>query len=325
MNSLYPSAIPTGLRPAACPTARLFRAGVTVALSVLVTSAFASPGSALREYKAGKYDQAYKDYETLLQRKGDDPRLHFNAGTAAYQNKQFDEASKQFDQALNSPDLNLQGLAYYNRGNTLFRMGEQDPDSSKRTETWKKSLQDFQSSLKLYPQDGDAKANEEFVKKKLEELKQQQQQSDKSDQKKDQDQDQKNQQNQQNQQPKQDQNKDQKQDKQQQQQQQQQQQSQQDKSGQKQDAQQQAAQQQEAQKQQAQKSEEQKQKQAKAAAAQGKEGDEKDQQKEMASAAGQMTPQQAQQLLDAQKGDEMLLPPNPKGKPADRNRPFKDW
>jgi hypothetical protein len=38
-----------------------------------------------------------------------------------------------------------------------------------------------------------------------------------------------------------------------------------------------------------------------------------------------MTPQQAQQLLDAQKGDEQMLPPQPTGKPADRSRPIKDW
>lgn len=42
-------------------------------------------------------------------------------------------------------------------------------------------------------------------------------------------------------------------------------------------------------------------------------------------AAGQMTPQEAQQLLDAQKGEEMMLPVKPTGKPMDRNRPFKDW
>ena len=37
-----------------------------------------------------------------------------------------------------------------------------------------------------------------------------------------------------------------------------------------------------------------------------------------------MTQQQARQLLDAQKGEEKLLPPNPE-KPTERNRRFKDW
>ena len=42
-------------------------------------------------------------------------------------------------------------------------------------------------------------------------------------------------------------------------------------------------------------------------------------------AAGEMTPQQAKQLLDAQKGDEMLLPANPERKASSQQRPLKDW
>ena len=154
-----------------------------------------SPASALREYKAGKYEQALKEYEQLLKRKSDDPRLHFNAGAAAYRNQQFEEAAKRFNATLASPDLKLQGLAYYNEGNALYHLGEQVPDPKKRTEAWEKALQDYQSTTKLNPQDKDAKFNYEFVKRKLEELKQQQQQSqqNKSDQKQNQDQQQKDQ------------------------------------------------------------------------------------------------------------------------------------
>jgi Ca-activated chloride channel homolog len=136
---------------------------------------FGSPSSALREYKAGQYDQALKEYERLLRKKTDDPRLHFNAGAAAYRNKQFDEAAKQFNATLASPDLGLQGLAYYNEGNALYHLGERNPDPKQRTESWEKAIQDYQSSMKLNPQDADAKFNYEFVKKRLEELKQQQQ------------------------------------------------------------------------------------------------------------------------------------------------------
>ena len=117
----------------------------------------ASPSSALREYKAGQYDQALKEYERLLQKRTDDPRLHFNAGAAAYRDRQFDEAAKQFNATLASPDLNLQGLAYYNEGNSLYHLGERNPDPKQRTESWEKALQDYQSTMKLSPQDADAK------------------------------------------------------------------------------------------------------------------------------------------------------------------------
>src|SRR6266566_2643454 len=45
---------------------------------------------------------------------------------------------------------------------------------------------------------------------------------------------------------------------------------------------------------------------------------------EAAAAAGQMTPEQARQLLDSQKSEEQLLPIKPKEKQVDRSRHFKD-
>src|SRR5262249_8799596 len=115
-------------------------------------------------------------YERSLQKKSDDPRLHFNAGTAAYRNQQFDQAAKHFDQTASSPDLKLQEQAYYNLGNTLYHLGERSPDPKKKSDTWEQALKKYENSLKLDPQDADAKFNHDFVKKKLEELKQQQQQ-----------------------------------------------------------------------------------------------------------------------------------------------------
>jgi Ca-activated chloride channel family protein len=40
---------------------------------------------------------------------------------------------------------------------------------------------------------------------------------------------------------------------------------------------------------------------------------------------GQMTPEEAKRLLDAQKGDEQILQMKPQDKPRDPNRPVKDW
>ena len=42
-------------------------------------------------------------------------------------------------------------------------------------------------------------------------------------------------------------------------------------------------------------------------------------------AAGQMSPEAAKRLLDAQKGDEQFLQLKPQGKPQDNQRPLKDW
>jgi tetratricopeptide (TPR) repeat protein len=135
----------------------------------------ASPSSALREYNAGNYDRALQEYERLIQRRTNDHRLHFNAGAAAYRDRKYDEAAKQFAATLNAPDLRLQALGYYNQGNALYYLGDRDSDTNKRKAAWEKALQAYQSSIKLNQQDADAKFNYEFVKKKLEDLKQQQQ------------------------------------------------------------------------------------------------------------------------------------------------------
>ena len=42
-------------------------------------------------------------------------------------------------------------------------------------------------------------------------------------------------------------------------------------------------------------------------------------------AAGEMTPQEAKQLLDAQKNDEQLMPVSRKDKPRDQLKVLKDW
>lgn len=76
-----------------------------------------------------------------------------------------------------------------------------------------------------------------------------------------------------------------------------------------------------------QKAEEKKQQEKQQAAEQKKEGDKQDQENAEAQPvkSGQMTPEEAKRLLDAQKGDEQVLQWKPQGKPEDQNRPIKDW
>ena len=62
-------------------------------------------------------------------------------------------------------------------------------------------------------------------------------------------------------------------------------------------------------------------------AAEKKAGEQKDQPEAEAqpSKPGEMTPEEAKRLLDAQKGNEQLLPMKPDGKPRTNQRPVKDW
>ena len=57
-----------------------------------------------------------------------------------------------------------------------------------------------------------------------------------------------------------------------------------------------------------------------------KSGDKKDQKPEQTQGrSAPMTPQQAQRLLDSQKGSEQVLWFKPEGKPEDPSKPHKDW
>ena len=84
-------------------------------------------------------------------------------------------------------------------------------------------------------------------------------------------------------------------------------------------------------KQQQQKESQEKKDQKQAEQQQAKKSEEKDKQKSedeqqaQAYAAGQMTPQEAKQLLDSQKNDEMLMPVSRKDKARDQQKPIKDW
>ena len=134
----------------------------------------ASPSAAERAYGAGNYAEAQREYETLAQRRPNDSRLYYNAGTAAYRNGQYERATNSFQAALQATDLNLQERSYYNLGNTLYQLGEASPAPDQKIGHWEQALQNFQSALKLNAQDLDAKQNVEFLRKKLEELKKQQ-------------------------------------------------------------------------------------------------------------------------------------------------------
>jgi Ca-activated chloride channel family protein len=100
------------------------------------------------------------------------PQL-YNDGVTAYHSNDFAHAATLFESATASPDRTLQQRALYNLGNTSYRLGEvQKPQAQ---QLWQRALKSYESALALDPHDADAKFNQDFVKKKLEELKKQQQ------------------------------------------------------------------------------------------------------------------------------------------------------
>src|SRR5438046_474358 len=168
----------------------------------------ATPG--LDAYRDVKFSDAYSQFqqnlETHPQSRAED-KLQFDSGAAAYKSEEYGKALESFSQALLSSDAGLQGKSHYNLGNTLYERGETQKSDDKKLSDWTNALEHYQQTLKLEPQNKEAKDNYDYVKKKIEELKnkkqpQQQPSPSPSPQQKNK---QNNQQNQQNQQSKQDQ------------------------------------------------------------------------------------------------------------------------
>ena len=131
----------------------------------------ASPAAALRDYQAGNYTNAVLEYERLAQVYTNDLRLVFNAGAAAYRGTNFDAAVKAFTLVTAAPDLKLQQQAYYNLGNTQYRMGAAAKDLDDLQETWETAIKSYERAAALNTNDVDAAYNLAFTKNGVEQIK----------------------------------------------------------------------------------------------------------------------------------------------------------
>jgi len=149
-----------------------------VALLMLPTMSWASPESAMHDYKAGKFADAQKEFERLAaEDKKGDMRFIFNAGDAAYRATNYDAALKDYVSALSSQDVKLQQKAYFNIGNVLFHQGEtklksETLDLDAVQEQWEQAAKSFQNAVTLDAKDADAAHNLEFAQKSVAMIKQ---------------------------------------------------------------------------------------------------------------------------------------------------------
>jgi Ca-activated chloride channel homolog len=105
----------------------------------------------------------------------------YNAGTGAYRQRDFGAAQQRFQAATRAGDLGVQADAYYDLGNTRFRLGQatEKEDPAATIEAWKGALSAYDGALALNHGDADARFNRDFVARKLADLERQQQQQDK--------------------------------------------------------------------------------------------------------------------------------------------------
>ena len=132
----------------------------------------AAPG--LDAYSNGKFEDAYSQFQETLKSHPEsraEDKLQFDSGAAAYKLRDYSKALESFSQALLSPDTGLQSKGHYNLGNTLYQRGEAQKSDDKKLSEWTNALDHYEQTLKLEPQNKEAKENYDYVKKKIEELK----------------------------------------------------------------------------------------------------------------------------------------------------------
>ena len=137
-----------------------------------------SPQKAKRLYDKGEFEEAGKQYKEAIDEKPEDSRLYYNLGASLFRSADYNEANTALKKALATDDLKLQQNAFYNLGNTHYRMGEEQLETNpeETIKLWNRGLKNYENALNLDSNDEDAKFNYDYLKKRLEELMSQQQQ-----------------------------------------------------------------------------------------------------------------------------------------------------
>ena len=114
-------------------------------------------------YKKQQFEKAAEEYQKAADVNSKNPLVLYNLGNALYMNKKAEAAQKVFDEAAeNAHDANGKSKALYNKGVSLTRQNK-----------LQESIDAYKETLRLAPQDEEARQN---LQKALNELKKQQQQ-----------------------------------------------------------------------------------------------------------------------------------------------------
>ncbi|MCB0526933.1 MAG: tetratricopeptide repeat protein [Saprospiraceae bacterium] len=119
-----------------------------------------------RQYDLENYKAAERYYRDAADRQMGDAKALYNLGNSFYQQGNWDDAAKRFEQAArNTDDPGFRADALHNYGNALLKQRK-----------YKEAVQAYENSLRLRPGDAGAKQNLQMAKKKLKEEQQKQQQ-----------------------------------------------------------------------------------------------------------------------------------------------------
>jgi len=129
-------------------------------------------------YSKGQHGEALKLYDDALLLDPSNGKLKMNKGSALYRLGELDEAEKSYQEALSS-QLNKKTTAdaHYNLGNIQYKQAEElesagDPASARQK--YSGALESYINTLKLRPNDMDAKWNLQLAHQKVNLMREQQ-------------------------------------------------------------------------------------------------------------------------------------------------------
>ena len=116
-----------------------------------------------REYEKNKYSESEISYRKATDQNKQSPDAVFNTGDALYKQNKFEDAGKQFIESTNqNVDKLKRSDGFYNLGNSLLKANK-----------FQESIGAYENSLKLHPENPEAKYNLSYA---MDQLKKQQQQ-----------------------------------------------------------------------------------------------------------------------------------------------------
>lgn len=128
-----------------------------------------------KQFDKENYTDAEANYKKALDKKNNMPEAVFNLGDAVYEQKRYDEATKQFQlSAQTNPDNGVKAKAFHNLGNTYLEQKK-----------WEDAIKSYKESLRLNPSDKDTKYNLAYANAMMVQQKNQPQKNDKDKDKKD--------------------------------------------------------------------------------------------------------------------------------------------
>jgi tetratricopeptide (TPR) repeat protein len=140
---------------------------ISVSLSAQSDKKFIRKGN--REYDKDKYSESEISFRKAIDNNKQSPDAIFNVGDALYKQNKFEEAGKQFIENTNQSNDKLRKSAgLYNLGNSLLKANKLE-----------ESIEAYKNSLKMHPDNREAKYNLAYAQDQLKKQQEQQKQQDK--------------------------------------------------------------------------------------------------------------------------------------------------